>query len=214
MTDTANGPGANLQAWKDDFDALVARPWDSTTTKVVNTAHEPPTAYTVDVEALDCDCEYMSQRSSTPDVCKHVAKAVLVMPTYDDTADYHRRDLSVLVDRAASAVRRVENIRDVLQADQAAGAASAAAQTDSGDAGREDPAPDELLTRALEDAAIPSGDVDIWVDDQFGSLQFKADEMDQDDFDRFRGWCQDVDFVKWDRDNRRNFVKADDFGRL
>lgn len=212
--DAEPGAGSRLQDWAEDFTALVARPYSSSTTMVLNAANEPPTAYAVDVEELDCNCQFGANNAQSPKICKHVAKAILVMPDFDEATDLQVHDLNHIVERAAQASRELMDARDQAQTAQAADVAHAASEAGSDDAQPGDDDPVALLDRALEDANIPPGDVDAWIDDEYNSLQFRADGLDDDAFDRFRDWCKDIDKVNWDANNRRNYIKQDDIGRV
>lgn len=123
-----NGPGARLQDWKDDFDALTYRATGSVEGLVLNTDHEPPHLYTIDLDEPSCTCDYVPEHGHAERTCKHLAKAMLAHPDFHDSHELAVRDLSVLVDRASSAVREAENVADVLRADGQAETSQRAAQ--------------------------------------------------------------------------------------
>jgi len=215
MATTADSEaGANLQEWNEDFDALIYRPTGSAQGRVLNTANEPPTIYAVDIDEISCTCEHGQRGPADGRSCKHLAKAMLAHPDYNDSAEFLVRDLSVVVDRAAQAARELEETRDLAQTKVNADAAHAAAQDGSEES--EDIDPVDALEAKLDALGLDSDDFDIWVDDDLGSLQFEQDGyLDDDEYSTLMDWVTDDDVaVNWDSDAERNYIKQDDFAEV
>lgn len=211
-TDAADVAAAPAEAIN-GYGSLYPRQVTPHKTVVLSLRNGDPTAYHVNIAELDCDCPDESFNKSAPEICDHVAVALL-----EARKEYHVekelaadlsslvRDLGGAADQARDAAAYLEDAL-IQYRDMAAG--EAATDDGAGETVPEDP--EDRLKAVLEGAGIPADDVKVWVDDEYDSLQFEADNMDRDDFETFRDWCQDHDAVNWDRDNRRNYVRRDDF---
>lgn len=210
MSDDRPDPDARLQEWNDEFDALVYRPTQTNEGMVLNTAQEPPTMYAVDLEERTCECQWMTQREDNGEVCKHLAKGMLAHPDFTEAPDLLTRDMSVLVDRANEAVRRLEEADDGFPAAEAMGGAA-----DDSEAATDDEAsgidPLAALDAQLERLGVFEDQYNAWIDDQYGSLQFETEYIDDSDvYGDFMDWVQGTDAINWDQENERNYIKRDD----
>lgn len=196
------------------FGDLYPRQVSTQKTVVLSLRNDKPTAYEVDTTDLDCDCPDQQMNRGDPEVCDHIAVALFEGTAHLDVEQALVTDLQRILADIEDASEKVEsnastlekgiiNLRDA-QAGQAASDQERSSGTD----------PVDRLHDTLADAGFDPTDVDAWVDDDLGSLQFEPDDMSQAEFDRFGDWCRDTQAVNWDRDERRNYIKPDDFDEV
>jgi hypothetical protein len=215
MSDDVSGPGRQLQEWADDFDALVYQPIRRESGRVLNAAHEPPTIYETDLEDLSCTCDHGEKGPTNARYCKHLAKAMLAHPDYQEGTELMTHELSLIVDRAAKAVRDLEKSRNVAQAKATADKVAEAADTsDDGDDGGDDGS--DLNPVAIvedwitDDLELPPSKFNVWHDDDLGSVQIETDGYLEDD--EFGVWMEQTggEPLQYDGDNDRNYLPVSD----
>jgi len=214
MSQTPQTDGKAPAQQMNGFADLYPRQVTPTTTIVLSLRNDDPTAYEVDIADLDCDCRDQAMNKDDPAVCDHIGVALYQSSHELNVDDALLTDLTRILSDLEDAASQAEDAAGALEGDlidqrdaEAEDAAEAAGETSETD-------PVDGIKRALSDGGIDPANVDAWIDDDFGSLQFEPDDMPQDDFDVLRNWCQDVPWVNWDRDESRNFVKEEDFGRI
>ena len=169
------------------------------------------TAYLVRLDELACDCPDAANNREDPEICKHVAVA-LYEASKEIPAEAHAlEESSDLVRETSQSVQELLTVIRDRQAGQAAGPAENGTEAPDEAERQADQDPEGALMSILEDKGISPENLNVWIDDEYGSLQFRADEMDNNEFSTFRNWCQGTDGVNWDRDNSRNYIKSDDF---
>ena len=139
---------------------------------------------------------------------------MLSAPTYETAEELSIRDMSVLVDRARDAVNRLEDSGDIAESLNKAKSREIDSDGSSG-GGEKDPGDVIQGLRAkMSSRGIDDDNVEFSVHDDYGSVNFEADGLSNDDFDEFRDFCQDEDYVQWDRDSGKNFVKPSNFDEV
>jgi len=214
MTDTTDTETAAPADMINGFGDLYPRQVTIHQHVVLSLRNDDPTAHKVDVSELQCDCQDQAMNKSGTEICDHLAVAMFEAPKRTTVEESMVHDLSTVLRDMEQAAQQAQDAAGQFEGSLVAQRSEEAEQASEGDTGSASTDPVEGLLQAIDDAGIDSSNVDAWVDDEFGSLQFEVDDMDQSDFDMFRDWCQDMSFVNWDRDNTRNYIKPEDFGTV
>lgn len=210
MNDTVTNVGARLQDRDDDYEGLKAARVGLNQYRVLSVDDDGVRAYEVDLHDLSCDCEHGQQGPSDGSVCRHISKAMLVHPSAEFLEDMTFEALSSLYRDAQSAYEAAQDARETWQTKQTAEARAAAeeAAEPSQDPGLSNVEKVELW---LEDNGIPSGKVEVFEHEEFGSINFDtAGSLSDDEFSDYLDLCQQTDGVSFDSDAGVNFIKAAD----
>jgi hypothetical protein len=138
----------------EDVDSLVVTHVGGWQYQVLNTGGEQPTAYEVDIKAMTCTCpDHEYRRDGTSEVCKHVAKALLVAPA-TLSMDQHAATtvLEVLQEDAAppqtdATDEEVAEAVEAAEADESDDSGAAADASDADDASPDNQADAEAQVR-------------------------------------------------------------------
>mgnify|MGYP006429267309 CR=1 FL=1 len=214
MSDTTDTEQTAPATMINGFGDLYPRQVTPHKTVVLSLRNDGPTAHHVDINTLECDCRDQSMNQDEPGICDHLAVALFDAPSRFRVDEALVTELSTTLRELRDATQQAQDAAGQFEGSLVAQRSEEAEQAADGDTGGAKTDPVEGLLQAIEDAGINSDQVDAWVDDEFGSLQFEVNDMDQNDFDMFRNWCQDMSFVNWDRDNTRNYIKTEDFGKV
>jgi hypothetical protein len=193
------------------FGDLYPRQVSTRKTVVLSLRNDEPTAYTVDCLDMTCDCPDAQFNKGDPEICDHLAVTLYQESVHLDVDEALMTDLQRVLHDIEESARKVDETAAVLEDDLVDLRTTEAAQTAETTATESDREPVDRLADTLRDAGHNPDSVDMWVDDDLGSLQFEPDDMSQDEFDAFGDWCRSTDGVNWDRDEYRNYIKSDDF---
>lgn len=198
----------------DDFATMSMRQTGLSTFVVVNWGGDETTGYKVDVSALECQCMDQQTRDDGEHVCKHLAYAVKCANQHITAEEMAVHELAQTIGDARGVLKDMEQYRTSLKADRAA-AVSGGSQDDPADAEPDDSDdPVAMLYDHLETIGVPESEVEAWIDDQYGSLQFKTNYLEDDQYSAFMDWVSGEDDIKWDRDNSRNYIKQADLDEV
>lgn len=193
-----------------DFRALHVRQMRFNTYVVLNLASESPTAYTVDLGDLSCECGNYKYDGERRKVCKHLAKAIYKASPYKTVEEEGVRQLSDLlreVRQSAEALRATATAREAdAEADRVQGASEAAAN------GQEpaDVPPAERVENWLDSQGLPTDAFDVWVDEDYGSVQIdRTGYLEDDDYSAWMD-LTDEEPIEWDGNNERSYIREDD----
>lgn len=199
-TRSENGTAARIE----DFEHLYPRQVTHTSYRVLNLKGDGTnTAYLVDLRDLTCDCpDYKMRReqSDGPELCKHLATALYQAETHISTEREAVRYLSRYVRDAHETLERMEESVDGDSTqDQAA---------DDSDSSESESHRDWVtLTESwLHQQGVDIDKVDIWHEDEMGSIQIEAnDRLEDHEFEVLSG----TDWIWYDGDNNRNYITED-----
>jgi hypothetical protein len=149
-----------------------------------------------------------------PEICDHIAVALYQESVHLDVDQALITDLQEVLHDIEESARKVDDTAEILEDGLVDMRTTEAAQTAETTTTSSDRDPVDRLEDTLQSEGFIPSAVDIWVDDELGSLQFEPDDMDQDQFDQFGDWCRSTDGVGWDRDEYRNYIKSDDFDEV
>lgn len=198
----------------DDFATMSMRQTGLSTFVVVNWGGDETTGYKVDVARLECQCMDQKVRGDDGHVCKHLAYAIKCADSHITAEEMAVHSLAETVGDATQVLKEMEQYRTSLKADRAA-AVSGGSQDGSADTeseGVDDPV--AALYDHLESRGVPESEVEAWIDDQYGSLQFKTNYLEDEQYNTFMSWVSNEDDIKWDRDNSRNYIKKADIDEV
>lgn len=194
----------------EDYPDLYPRHVGGNRYRVLSLGGDEPTAYAVDIGALDCDCSDFQKRREDPEVCKHLATALEAAPPRLSIEAETFDSLVNLWSEAADTVQDIKDVRDVAQTAQNANAAAAAQQAAESGTQTAGADPVSRVESWLEANDVPSDGVDVWEHEEYGSIQLETNgNLSDAEFDRFRELTDD-DLVKYDRNERVNYIQADD----
>jgi len=147
-------------------------------------------------------------------VCDHVAVALYESKRQLDVGEALREEMYTQMQDLDRHVRDIQQKATAVQADAvAAGEGGAEASASDGSDGF-DGDPVEYMQSLLRDAGLDPDDFEIWVDDEYGSLQIEQDGYLSDD--EFGTWVdlKEDSPLQYDPDGERNYLQADDFGEV
>lgn len=198
----------------DGFASMKARQMTTHEWTVISWRNGSTTAHTVDLHARTCTCEDMQYNTDGEEVCAHVVKAGHAAARTLDVSDALSMRLLEQQSEVQSALRALERRASGLEAEAAAagGDGSQAGGESSSEPAVEQPA--ERFEELLESEGLDPGAFDIWIDDQYGSLQIEQNGYLEDD--QFSQW-QDVREeygIEYDVDGDRNYLSPDRFGEV
>lgn len=196
------------------FSDLYPRQVSTRQTVVLSLRNDQPTAHTVDCVDLECDCRDQQMNKGDPEICDHIAVALYQESVHLDVDQALITDLQEVLHDIEESARKVDDTAEILEDGLVDMRTTEAAQTAETTTTSSDRDPVDRLEDTLQSEGFVPSAVDIWVDDELGSLQFEPDDMDQDQFDAFGDWCRSTDGVGWDRDEYRNYIKSDDFDEV
>jgi len=196
------------------FSDLYPRQVSTRQTVVLSLRNDQPTAYTVDCVDLDCDCPDAQYNKGDPEICDHIAVALYQESVHLDVDQALITDLQEVLHDIEESAQKVDDTAEILEDGLVDMRTTEAAQTAETTTTSSDRDPVDRLEDTLQSEGFVPSAVDIWVDDELGSLQFEPDDMSQDQFDQFGDWCRSTDGVGWDRDEYRNYIKSDDFDEV
>jgi len=182
--------------------------------RVLSWRNDTITAHKVNIEELRCTCSDAEYRRENPEVCDHVAVALYEASRQLDVGDALSDQMYTQMQDLERHVRAIERRASGIEAE----AAAAGAATDSEGAASQsdgfDGDPVEYMESYLRDAGLDPGDFEIWVDDEYGSLQVEQEGYLSDD--EFSTWVDLKDDLGmgYDGENDRNYLQADDFGEV
>jgi len=194
----------------DDFGALYPRPVGINRYAVLSLSEDGFTAYECDLEAMTCECRDMAFNRDKGEICKHLACALYESPTVSDPdADVVRslaNDLETIAGRFDDLEQKLTVLESELATVDGASSDPASETVDEGFDGD----PVEYMESYLRDAGLDPADFDVWIDDDFGSLQIDQDGyLDDDEFQTWVDFKDDLD-MGYDGDNDRNYLPRAD----
>jgi len=193
------------------FSDLYPRQVSTRKTVVLSLRNDQPTAYTVDCVELTCDCPDAAYHKDDPEICDHLAAALFEESVHLDVDQALITDLQEVLHDIEESAAKVDDTAEILEDDLVELRTTEASQTDETTTTSSDRDPVDRLEDTLKQEGFVPSSVDIWLDDERGSLQFEPDDMDQEQFNAFGDWCTATDGVNWDRDNYRNYIKPGNF---
>jgi len=179
--------------------------------RVLSRRNGSVTAHEVNIQDLTCTCEDMQFNLEGNQVCDHLAAALFQADrTMDVKAALDHEMRKQMLDLKDS-VRAIERRAAGVKADVAYEEANGTAEGSDSTADEWTGDPVEEFEALLRDAGLDPDDFEVWVNDQFGSLQ-----VDQDGYletDEFEDW---VDFsngldMDYDGDEDVNFLQPERF---
>lgn len=195
----------------DDFADLYPRPTGLNRFSVLSLASDGFTAYSCNIDALECECRDKQFNRDEGEICKHIAAALFMADSMEGFNDQVVKSLS---EDIAGLHDRLDDLAQKTTAVEAeAKAATAAANGDepagAGDDWNGDPVAE--FESLLRDDGLDPDDFEIWVDDQFGSLQVDLEGyLDSDEFDTWVELSNGLD-MGFDADSDHNYLQADRF---
>lgn len=131
-TPNPSGPGVSIP----EVDSMTVAHMGGHEYRVLSNGDARPTAYVVDIKAMTCTCpDHKYRRDGNPEVCKHVAKALLVAPS-ELTLDHHaaHKIFELLQEGAqyretGATDEEVREAVDAMETDEAADSASSQASS-------------------------------------------------------------------------------------
>ena len=196
------------------FSDLYPRQVSTRKTVVLSLRNDQPTAYTVDCVDLTCDCPDAAYNKGDPEICDHLAVALYEESVHLDVDQALITDLQEVLHDIEDSAEKVDETAEILEGDLVELRTTEASQTDETTTTSSDRDPVARLEDTLKEEGFVPSAVEIWVDEDMGSLQFEPDDMSQDQFDAFGDWCRGTDGVNWDRDEYRNYIKSSDFDEV
>jgi len=195
----------------DGFGMLVPRQVTMHEWRVLSWRNDSITAHKVDSRDLSCTCRDAQYRQEEPDVCDHVAVVLYEAKRQLDLEEALREqmyDQMKDLDRAVSAIQQKAT---AVRASDQAGDYDDDDQADSDDESGWNGDPVEQTKSLLRDAGWSPDDFSIYVDDDLGSVQIETDSLSQADFSDYQDWCMDQDWLGYDSDEYRNYIKEEVF---
>lgn len=198
----------------DNFGSLHPRPVGINRYAVLSLSKDGFTAYECDLEAMTCECRDMAFNRDEGEICKHLAVALYQSPTVSDPDGDMVRSLANDLETIAGRFDDLEQKLTLLESELATvdGASSdpAGETVDEGFDGD----PVEYMESYLRDAGLDPADFEIWIDDDFGSLQIDQDGyLDDDEFQTWVDLSDELD-LQYDGDSDVNFLQSDRFGEV
>jgi len=193
------------------FSDLYPRQVSTRKTVVLSLRNDQPTAYTVDCVDLTCDCPDAAYHKDDPEICDHLAVALYEESVHLDVDQALITDLQEVLHDIEESAAKVDDTAEILEDDLVELRTTEASQADETTETASDRDPVDRLEDTLKQEGFVPSSVEIWIDEDMGSLQFEPDDMDQQQFNAFGDWCRATDGVSWDRDEYRNYIKPDDF---
>ena len=193
---------------------------------VLSTRNDSVTAHSVHTRDMTCTCEDAKYNAEGNEICDHLAVALFQSTGNISHEDMSRWTMSTLLADGRKAVDQLQGM---------AQNSSEPPKTETVDEPEEDtPTKQQADESSIEywlragdkEAAfgvwmnqqIPGFDADemleYWEHEDFGSINFKADGMPDEQFDAFTKLCSEADEIMYDRNGNVNFVKASDLEGL
>jgi hypothetical protein len=193
------------------FDQLAARQVSIDNWRVLSWRNGSMTAHKVNTRGLTCTCDDQAYNKPGAEVCDHLAVALYQSKQQLDVAEALReqmydemRDL----DRAVSAIQQKAT---AVRASDQAGDYDDSSQADSDDESGSIGDPVEQTKSLLRDAGWSPEDFDVYLDDDLGSVQIETESLSQKDFADWQDYAVETDWLNYDSDNYRNYIKEEDF---
>jgi len=195
----------------DDFGDLYPRRIGLHRYVVLSLSEDGFAAYSVDLGDLDCDCRDQAFDRDEGEICKHLAAALYQQPSLGDIEEAVVHDIEAhlgdMVDEIDHLTQRTTEVKAA--AETAASDSTPASTEEEGDEWKGDPV--EGFKSLLRDAGLDPDDFDIYVDDQYGSLQVDVDGyLDDDEFSTWVDFSNGID-MSYDGDGDINFLQPDRF---
>lgn len=189
---------------------LFARQYSFSDWRVLSLRNDEVTAHTVDLGELTCTCEDQQMNQQGQGVCDHLAVTLLEARKHRAVEEFMLTEISQASDELATAAEHAvdaasaveDALVDVRDTEAGQAAEASAAEPDAG--------PVEAVEQFFDRTGIDTSGLDIYEDDQYGSVQVETDGLSDADYDTFINTCQSTDAINWDADNSRNFIKPDD----
>lgn len=189
--------------------------------RVLSARNGHPTAHKVDLTDMSCTCEDMEWNREGREVCAHVARVMVDARQQIDLSGLAASEIAQLMTSANAALEKAKDARDTYNRTQEANEVAERTETAESDTAdsqevptddRENPA--AKVRNAMESqygvSSDDMDDVDVWVHDEYGSVQIEVNGyIDGDGIGRalFRN-----DLVEYDPDTpgADNYVPAGD----
>lgn len=167
--------------------------------------------HVVDLSQPTCSCEDQQMNRQGEEVCAHIIKANHLADARPDTSEHVLRFLSQEAQGVQEAAERIEQTATSMETfQQSNGTATGAAPAANGSGATVDD-PVASMESLLRDAGLDPDDFDLWIDDQYGSLQLAtAGYLSDDDFRVLQDVKEGIG-MNWDPDSEVNYLKAEDF---
>lgn len=197
-----------------DFEDLYPRCTGLNRFSVLNLGGEEPTAYECRIDTLECDCRDETFNREEGEVCKHVQIALFQAPELMDINE-------ALLKRLEDDIRGLRQDMDealsrtaATAADASQAAVDAAVEEAEANGAGDDLDPVTAFHKELRDAGLDPKDFEVWVDEEYGSLQVEKDGfLDDDEFSAWTSLSSDLG-MGYDGEHDRNYLQADDFGEV
>lgn len=194
-----------------DYPDLYPRPCGINRFTVLSLSDAEPTAYQVDIEDLTCTCPDLKYNREDGQICKHLAAALHQAPDVRDIDTDAVRSLATELEGLRTDIDEALVRSAEAKADQAAAEDSTTTDSSTEEADEWQGDPVEGMASLLRSAGLDPDDFEIWVDDQYGSLQIDQDGyLADDEFSEWVDLSDDLD-MQYDGENDVNFLKPSQF---
>jgi len=170
------------------------------------------TAHEVHIQELTCSCEDMEFNCEGAEVCDHLAVALHHASRQLDVGEAIRHDQHQLMVELEEHVRAIERRATGIDAEAAADPDASTSDDSTGTETGFSGDPVEYMESYLRDAGLDPADFDIWIDDEYGSLQ--VEQTGYLDDDEFSTWVDLTDDLGMSYDGDNNFLEASRFGEV
>lgn len=198
----------------DDFGDLYPRPVGINRYAVLSLAAGGFTAYQCNTEQLTCECRDHAFNREEGEICKHLAAALYQSPEISDPDTDVVRSLSNDLEGIHDEIEHLAQQLTVVESELAAGATPSDDDTEPEPDDGFDGDPVEYFESLLRDKGLPVDAFDVYIDDDFGSLQVEQNGYLEDD--EFSDWVEFSDQLDlgYDGDSDRNYLQADRFSEV
>jgi len=211
MSEQVRDPSSASSDRIDGYQDIKPRQVSPTEYRVFSSRNHDLTAHKVDIEELSCTCGDNRYNKDDPQICAHLAVTLDQAPRKLDHGEYAVADLVKLVDRVQALSKEIRDIRDMEAAVRDANAQAAAESPDEPESTGFDGDPVEYFESLLRDAGLDPDDFEVFVHDQFGSLQVSQEGyLDNDEFQTWVDFKDDLD-MGYDGDNDRNYLSEEEY---
>jgi len=195
----------------DDFGALYPRRIGLHRYTVLSLSEEGFTAYKVDLGDLECDCRNKAFDREEGEICKHLAAALYQQPDLGDIEEAVLHDIEGHLEAMREEVDHLTQRTTEVKAAAETAASQATADSTEEEETTELDDPVARFEALLRDAGLDPDDFDVFVDDQYGSLQVDVDGyLDDGQFETWVDFSNGLD-MSYDGDGDINFLQPDRF---
>jgi len=193
------------------FEDLYPRPIGINRYAVLSLAEDGFTAYQCDVESLECGCRDQEFNRKNGEICKHLATALYQA---DDIGEPERdmvRSLSNDIEGIHDEISQLAHKLTIVESDVVAQSSDSSETAEASPDPEPSEDPVEKFTVLLRDAGLDPADFDVWLHDEYGSLQVETTGyLDDSDFDRWRDLQQNVG-MEFDADREVSYLSSSAF---